>query len=231
MKEIENERQMIQEAALKTAQRAIQPRAAEIDASGEFPRDLMEAIEKQGFLSILLPEEYGGMNGDITAFCLLIEEIAKVCGSSSLLLLAQGVGTLPIWLGGNDSQKERYFTQISEKNSLISFTLNETEIGSETPSIKTTAQKEKKDYLLNGRKCFITHGSIAHLYAAFALTEPKKGNEGVSAFVVERETPGLLFGRKEEKLGMRGVVTTDVIFENCRILEENRLGKEGEGWR
>jgi len=231
MKEIENERQMIQEAALKTAQRAIQPRAAEIDASGEFPRDLMEAIEKQGFLSILLPEEYGGMNGDITAFCLLIEEIAKVCGSSSLLLLAQGVGTLPIWLGGNDSQKERYFTQISEKNSLISFTLNETEIGSETPSIKTTAQKEKKDYLLNGRKCFITHGSIAHLYAAFALTEPKKGNEGVSAFVVERETPGLLFGRKEEKLGMRGVVTTDVIFENCRIPEENRLGEEGDGWR
>ena len=231
MKEIENERQMIQEAALKTAQRAIQPRAAEIDASGEFPRDLMEAIEKQGFLSILLPEEYGGMNGDITAFCLLIEEIAKVCGSSSLLLLAQGVGTLPIWLGGNDSQKERYFTQISEKNSLISFTLNETEIGSETPSIKTTAQKEKKDYLLNGRKCFITHGSIAHLYATFALTEPKKGNEGISAFVVERETPGLLFGRKEEKLGMRGVVTTDVIFENCRIPGENRLGKEGEGWR
>ncbi len=231
MKEIENERQMIREAALKTAQKAIQPRAAEIDASGEFPRDLMEAIEKQGFLSILLPEEYGGMNGDITTFCLLIEEIAKVCGSSSLLLLAQGVGTLPIWLGGNDSQKERYFTQISEKNSLTSFTLNETETGSETPSIKTTAQKEKKDYLLNGRKCFITHGSIAHLYAAFALTAPKKGNEGISAFVVERETPGLLFGRKEEKLGMRGVVTTDVIFENCRIPEENRLGDEGEGWR
>ncbi len=231
MKEIEKERQMIREAALKTAQKTIQPRAAEIDASGEFPRDMMEAIGKQGFLSILLPEEYGGMNGDITTFCLLIEEIAKVCGSSSLLLLAQGVGILPMWLGGNDSQKERYFTQISEKNSLTSFTLNEPETGSEIPSIKTTAQKEKKDYLLNGRKCFITHGSIAHLYATFALTEPRKGNEGVSAFVVERETPGLLFGPKEEKLGMRGVATTDVIFENCRIPEENRLGEEGEGWR
>ncbi len=231
MKEIEKERQMIRETAIKTAQKTIQPRAAEIDEIGEFPRDLMETIGKQGFLSILLPEEYGGMNGDITTFCLLIEEIAKVSGSSSLLLLAQGVGALPIWLGGNDSQKERYFTQISEKNSLVAFTLNEAEIGSEAPSIKTRAQKQGKDYLVNGRKCFITHGSIAQLYSVFALTEPKKGNEGISAFVVEEGTPGLLFGRKEEKLGMRGSVTTDVIFENCRIPGENRLGEEGKGWK
>lgn len=231
MKEIEKERQMIRETAIKTAQKTIQPRAAEIDEIGEFPRDLMETIGKQGFLSILLPEEYGGMNGDITTFCLLIEEIAKVSGSSSLLLLAQGVGTLPIWLGGNDSQKERYFTQISEKNSLVAFALNEAEIGSEAPSIKTRAQKRGKDYLVNGRKCFITHGSIAHLYSVFALTEPKKGNEGISAFVVEEGTSGLFFGRKEEKLGMRGSVTTDVIFENCRIPGENRLGEEGKGWK
>jgi alkylation response protein AidB-like acyl-CoA dehydrogenase len=231
MKEIEKERQMIRETAIKTAQKTIQPRAAEIDEIGEFPRDLMETIGKQGFLSILLPEEYGGMNGDITTFCLLIEEIAKVSGSSSLLLLAQGVGALPIWLGGNNSQKERYFTQISENNSLVAFTLNEAEIGSEAPSIKTRAQKQGKDYLVNGRKCFITHGSIAQLYSVFALTEPKKGNEGISAFVVEEGTPGLLFGRKEEKLGMRGSVTTDVIFENCRIPGENRLGEEGKGWK
>ena len=231
MKEIEKERQMIRETAIKTAQKTIQPRAAEIDESGEFPRDLMETIGKQGFLSILLPEEYGGMNGDITTFCFLIEEIAKVSGSSSLLLLAQGVGILPIWLGGNDSQKERYFTQISEKASLVAFTLNEAEIGLETPSIKTRAQKQGKDYLLSGRKCFITHGSIAHLYSAFALTEPQKGNEGMSAFIVEAGTPGLLFGPKEEKLGMRGLVTTDVIFESCRIPGENRLGEEGKGWK
>lgn len=231
MKEIEKERQMIRETAIKTAQKTIQPRAAEIDEIGEYPRDLMETIGKQGFLSILLPEEYGGMNGDITTFCLLIEEIAKVSGSSSLLLLAQGVGALPIWLGGNNSQKERYFTQISEKNSLVAFTLNEAEIGSEAPSIKTRAQKQGKNYLVNGRKCFITHGSIAQLYSVFALTEPKKGNEGISAFVVEEGTPGLLFGRKEEKLGMRGSVTTDVIFENCRIPGENRLGEEGKGWK
>jgi len=231
MKEIEKERQMIRETAIKTAQKTIQPRAAEIDEIGAFPRDLMETIGKQGFLSILLPEEYGGMNGDITTFCLLIEEIAKVSGSSSLLLLAQGVGILPIWLGGDNSQKERYFTQVFEKNSLVAFALNEAEIELEAPSIKTRAQKQGKDYLLNGRKCFITHGSIAHLYSVFALTEPEKGTEGISAFVVEEGTPGLLFGQKEEKLGMRGSVTTDVIFENCRIPGKNCLGEEGKGWK
>ncbi len=189
MKESEKERQMIRETAIKTAQKIVQPRAAEIDATGEFSKDLLETFGKQGFLSILLPEEYGGTNGDITTFCLLIEEIATVCGSSSLLLLAQGVGTLPIWLGGNGSQKERYFTQISEKNTLTAFALNEAETGSEAPSIKTSAQKQGEDYLLKGRKCFVTNGSIAHHTTVFALTEPKKGNEGVSAFVVEAGTP------------------------------------------
>jgi alkylation response protein AidB-like acyl-CoA dehydrogenase len=231
MKEIEKERQMIREAAIKTAQRIVQPRAAEIDATGEFPQDLLEAFGKQGFFSILLPEEYGGMNGDVTTFCLLIEEIARACGSSSLVLLAQGLGTLPIWLGGNGSQKEHYFTQISEKNTLTAFALNEAETGSEGPSIKTSAQKHGEGYLLKGRKCFVTNGSLAHLYTVFGLTEPKKGNEGISAFVVEAGTPGLLFGPKEEKLGMRGSVMTDLIFENSPIPAEQRLGEEGEGWK
>ena len=139
-------------------------------------RDLVEAFGKQGFLSIILPEEYGGTDGDITSFCFVIEEIAKVCGSSSLLILAQGMGTLPIWLGGNPSQKDLYFTQISEKNSLDRLHPERTEGGSEFASIKTTAKKQGKDYLLNGRKCFITNGSIAHLYSVFAVTDPERGN-------------------------------------------------------
>jgi hypothetical protein len=110
MKETEKEREMIRATAAKTAQRIVQPRAAEIDATGEFPWDLVDAFGKQGLLSIILPEEYGGSDGNITSFCFVIEEIAKVCGSSSLLILAQGIGTLPIWLGGNPSQKELYFS-------------------------------------------------------------------------------------------------------------------------
>lgn len=231
MKEIEKERQMIREAASKTAQKIVQPRAAEIDATAEFPWDLVEAFGKQGFLSFFLPEEYGGINGDITSFCFLVEEIAKVCGSSSLLLLAQGAGTMPIWLGGNSSQKERYFAQISEKNGLAAFTLNEGKSGLDVPWIKARAQKEGKGYVLNGRKYFITNGSIAKIYSVFASTHPEKGIEGISAFVVEEGTPGLHFGDKEEKIGMKGSVTTDVLFEDCRIPEENLLGEEREGWK
>jgi alkylation response protein AidB-like acyl-CoA dehydrogenase len=231
MRESEKEREMIRAVAIKTAQRIVQPRATEIDATGKFPRELVDALGKQGLLSILLPEEYGGTDGDITSFCSVIEEIAKVCGSSSLLILAQGMGTLPIWLGGSGSQKELYFAQISEKNSLTAFTLTELGRGTNIASIGTTAKKEAKGYLLNGRKGFITNGSIAQFYSVFATTDSQQGREGVSAFVVEDGTPGLRFGKKEEKIGMKGSVTTDVIFENCRIPHENRLGKEGEGWK
>ena len=231
MKEIEKEREMIKAAATKTAQRIVQPRAAEIDATGEFPWDLVEVFGKQGFLSIVLPEKYGGTNGDVTSFCLVIEEIAKVCGSSSLLLLVQGVGSMAIELGGNSSQKDRYFTQISEKNGLVTFALTEPEAGSDAASIKTTAVKHGSGYLINGRKRFITNGSVAHLYSVFAATDPKQRADGISAFVVEDGTPGLSFGKKEEKMGMRGSVTTDVLFENCRVPQENRLGEEGMGFR
>ncbi len=231
MKDIEKERQMIRETAIKTAHKTIQPRAAEIDEIGAYPKDLIETIGRQGFLSMLLPEEYGGMNGDITSFCILIEEIAKVSGSSALLLLAQGMGILPIWLAGSDSQKERFFTQITDKNRLIAFALNEEETLSEIPSINTRAQKQGTDYFLSGQKCFVTHGSIAHFYVVFALTDRQKEIEKMSAFVVEQGTPGLSFGSKEEKLGMRGSVTTDLIFENCHLSGQNLLGDEGKGWR
>src|SRR4030043_1037941 len=167
MKEIEKERSMIKTAAEKTAQKIVQPRAAKIDAVGEFPWDLVEAFGKQGFLSILLPESYGGTDGNLTSFCIVIEEIARVCGSSSLVILAQGLGTLPILLGGNPSQKDLYFTEISEKNCLTAFTLKELEGESEVSFIKTIAEKQGKDYLINGRNCFITHGSLANFYSVF----------------------------------------------------------------
>lgn len=229
MSEIEKERKMIKEAAVKAAQRIVQPRAAQIDATGEIPRDLVEAFGKQGFLSLLLPEEYGGMNGDLTTFCLVVEEIAKVCGSSSLLILAQGMGTLSIEIGGNALQKERFFSQIAEKHSLTAFALNE-RAGSTLASLQTQAEKKGKEYILNGRKCFVTLGGIAQFYSVFAVTHPDRGAKGITAFIVEAGTPGLRFGQKEEKIGMRGSVTADVILENCRIPEGNRLGEDGGGW-
>ena len=230
MKGIEKERQMIKEVAAKTAQKVVGPRAEEIDATGEFPWDLVDTFGKQGLLSVLFPEEYGGTNGDLTSFCFVIEEIAKVSGSSSLLILAQGVGAMAILLAGSPSQKERYFTQIAEKNSLAAVTLTEQGEGLDTTFVKTKAVRKGGDYLLNGRQSFITHGSLADLYTVFAVTEPDRKADGISAFVVEKGASGLRFGPKEETVGMKGSVTTDVIFEDCRVPQENRLGEEGKGW-
>ncbi len=224
MENADKERQMVKAAAAKTVEKIVLPRAGEIDALGTIPREVMDAFGRQGFLSVILPEEYGGSDGDILSFCLLIEEIAKASGALSMLLLAQGMGILPIWLAGNPSQKERYFTRISEKNGLAAFALEEPSAELDPSLMKTKAERREKDYLLNGRKTFVANGSVAHLYTVFALT-----TEGISAFVVEDGTPGLRFGQREEKIGMRGAVTTDVIFENCRIPLENRLGEEGEG--
>jgi alkylation response protein AidB-like acyl-CoA dehydrogenase len=226
MENAEKERQMVKAAAAKAAEKIIQPRAGEIDAKGIIPQEVVDTFGKQGFLSIILPEEYGGSDGDVLSFCFLIEETAKVSGALSLLLLAQGVGILPIWVAGNPSQKDRYFTRISDKNSLAAFALNEPEAELGPSFMKSKAERKEKDYLLNGHKSFVTNGSIAHLYTVFALAP-----EGVSAFVVEDGTPGLRFGEKEEKIGMRGAVTTDVILENCRVPQENRLGEEGDGWK
>jgi alkylation response protein AidB-like acyl-CoA dehydrogenase len=231
LKDIEKERQMIRELAIKTAQKVVEPRAAEIDTTGKFPRDLSEALGKQGFLSMILPDQYGGYNANITLFCLVIEEIAKVSGSSSQLILSQGIGAMPLWVGGNPSQQEYYFTQISEKYRLTAFALNESEGGAEPVSLQTRAGKKGDFYFLNGHKYFITNGSVAHIYSVFAVTDPDQGLRGITAFVVEDGTPGLIFSKREEKIGMRGSVTSDVIFENCQVPKENLLGEEGEGWK
>jgi alkylation response protein AidB-like acyl-CoA dehydrogenase len=231
MKDVEKESEMIKAATEKTVQKVIQPRAAEIDEKGEFPHEVIDAFGKQGFFSMLLPDEYGGSDGKITTFCAVIEEIAKTSASSSALILAQAMGTLPIWLAGTASQKDRYFNEISETNSLVAFALTESGRGLDPASLKTRAQKDGKDYLLSGHKWCITLGSIAKFYVVFALTDPERGAEGVSAFVVEAGTPGLCFGKKEETIGLRGPVTADVILENCRVPEDSRLGAEGEGWK
>ena len=230
MKENEKERQMIKEVAVKTAQKVVGPRAEEIDATGEFPWDLVDTFGKQGLLSVLFPEEYGGTNGDLASFCLVIEEIAKVSGVSSLLVLAQGVGAMPIVLAGSPSQQERYLTRIAEKNSLATIVLTEQGEGLETTFAKIRAEKKGDAHVLNGHQPFITHGSVAELYTVFAGTDPHRKAEGISAFVVERGTSGLRFGAKEETLGMKGSVTTDVIFEDCKIPQANRLGEEGKAW-
>jgi alkylation response protein AidB-like acyl-CoA dehydrogenase len=191
---------------------------------------MAELFAQQGYLSVMLSEGYGGMDGDITAFCIISEEIAYACGSSSLMILAHSVGLMPLMMAGNDEQKKRFYERVAKDHALAAFALTEPESGSDAASLNTTAVLEGDYYLLNGRKCFVTNGGAADLYAVFVTTRPGARTKGISIFMVEKGTEGLTIGKREEKLGMRGSDTTDLIFENAVVPKENLIGEEGGGW-
>ena len=230
MGEIEQEREMLKGAAKKLAEKIIAPMAEKIDQEAQFPRDIVGAMGAQGLLGIMLPEDYGGMEGDITSLCYVAEEIAKVSGTCSWIVVIQAMGTLPLLLEGNNEKKEKYFKDIAEKNSLAAFALTEANYGNEPESIKTACEDRGDTYLLSGTKFFVPHGGVADLYTVFAASEPGKGSEGVSAFLVDRETEGLNFKESAGKLGMCGTPVADLIFDNCEIPRENLLGAQGKGW-
>ncbi len=230
MGDVEQEREGWRNKAREVAKRVVAPRAAEIDAKGEFPWDIVEVFAQHGFLSLLIPKEYGGGESDITSFCMVAEEIANYCASSSLLVIVQAVGTMPIALGGTAELKEVYLTRLAKEKALVCFCLSEPEAGSDAASIRTKAVLKGDYYLLNGRKCFITNGGVSDFYTVFAVTQSEKKMEGISAFVVEKGTPGLSVGKTEEKMGIRGSNTTEVILEDVRIPLSQRIGVEGGGW-
>lgn len=230
MDPIEHEREGWRRKAQEVARKVVAPRAAEVDATGEFPWDIVRTFHEEGFLSLLIPKEYGGMDADITSFCIITEEIAKSCASSALLVIVQAVGTMPVVLGGSEELKQRYLTQIARDKALICFCLTEPETGSDAASLRTKGVLEGDHYILNGTKCFITNGGVSDLYSVFALTGPGKRMEGISGFVVEKGTPGLSVGKVEEKMGIRGSNTTEVILSDVRVPVAQRLGEEGVGW-
>lgn len=228
MKEERN--QLLRESLRRIVSTKLARRAAEIDEAGVFPWDIAELFAQQGYLSVMLPESYGGMDGDITAFCIIAEEVASACGSSSLMILAHSVGLMPLMVAGNEEQKKRFYERVSNDHALAGFALTEPEAGSDASAIKTTAVLEGDYYILNGRKCFVTNGGAADLYAVFVTTRPGERTRGISVFMVEKDTTGLTVGKREEKLGMRGSDTTDLIFENAVVSKENLVGEEGGGW-
>jgi len=230
MSNIEQERERWREKARGVAKGIVAPRAAEIDEKGEFAWDLAEAYSKYGFLSLLIPKEYGGMDADITSFCLVTEEIANICASSALLVIVQAVGTMPVVLGGTKELKERVLPRLAKEKGLICFCLTEPESGSDAASVRTKAVLEGDHYVINGRKCFITNGGVADFYTVFATTQPGKKIEGITGFVIEKGTPGLSIGKTEEKMGIRSSNTTEVILEDVKALVAQRIGDEGAGW-
>ncbi|MBS3942896.1 MAG: acyl-CoA dehydrogenase family protein [Dethiobacter sp.] len=219
-----------QKAAREFAKKEIAPIAAECDEKEEMPVDLIRKAQNQGFASINIPEQYGGAGMDEVTLCLVTEELGRACAGIATSIGASSLASLPILLAGSEAQKLQYLKAIAA-GKLAAFCLTEPNAGSDVSSISTTAVKDGSDYLLNGVKCFITNGGYADYYVVFAVVDPKRGARTLTPFVVEKGAPGLVPGKKEKKMGIRGSNTSEVIFDQVRIPEENRLGKEAGGFR
>ena len=223
------EQKMIRDLCRQIAREKIQPVAAEYDESEEFPWPIVKILGESDIFGIFIPEQYGGMGGGIFELAIATEELSWGCGGISLAFAATGLGTFPIILFGNEEQKKKYLPRVA-KGTVAAFALTEAEAGSDAGSIKTTAVKDGDHYILNGTKQWITNGGEADIYTVVAVTDKKKGARGATAFVVEKGTKGLDFGKKEKKLGIRGSATREVIFTDCRVPKENVLGREGMGF-
>ena len=214
------------------AEERIAPRAADIDATAEFPWDLKELLAQQDLLGAGFPEALGGAGLDTLAQAILVEEVARVDATTSLIPVVQKLGALPIMLAGSDEQRERYIPRLASGEWLIAFALTEAAAGSDVASNKMRAVRDGDAYVLNGSKRFITHGSVADVLTVFALTDPGAGGRrGMSAFIVETETPGFAAPRVEHKMGIRGSPTAELTFDDVRVPAANLLGAEGDGFK
>jgi alkylation response protein AidB-like acyl-CoA dehydrogenase len=208
----------------------IAPRAAEIDATGEFPWDVARTLAENGLLGLHIPEEYGGSGADALTFCLLVEEIARVCASSSVIPLVQKLGSMPLLMAASHEQKKRWFPAIASGEDLISYCISEAEAGSDPAAMRTTAVRDGDDWVLSGTKTWISMASASSAFAVLAKTDPDAGARGVSAFYVRRDDPGFSVGRAEDKLGIKGSPTCQVHFDDCRIPADRLLGEQDRGF-
>jgi alkylation response protein AidB-like acyl-CoA dehydrogenase len=224
---LDEEQNMILATAARIAREVVKPRAAEIDEKQEFPWDIVKVFAENGILTPLLPEEYGGIGASYLLFSMIIEEIAKVCASSALILIAQADGMLPILYGGSRELKEKYLPGLA-KGKLAAFAATEPGAGSDILSMRTRTSG-RDVYKISGQKCFITNGSVADVISLYAYTDPDKGAQGITAFVVEKGAKGLSYGRNENKMGMRGSINSELFLEDLFVPVENRIGREGDG--
>lgn len=211
------------------AQEHMKPVRQKYDAEEIFPWDIVKVLAEAGLFGVYIPEEYGGTGKGVMELVLVVEELSRVDGGIALCLAGTALGTYPILLMGNDEQKKKYLPQLARGEHLAAFALTEADAGSAATDMKTTATKDGDSYVLNGAKCFITNGAEAEIYTVMAVTNKKKGARGISAFVLEKGTPGFEFGKKENKMGIRASATRELLFEDCRIPAANLLGREGTG--
>ncbi len=227
---LSEEQKMICELARRIAEEKIKPVREHYDETEEFPWPIVEELAKVDLCGVYVPEEYGGTGGGVFELCLAVEELCKIDGGIALVLAATALAAFPIMLFGNDEQKKKYLPDIAAGKKLAAFALTEPGAGSDAAAIQTTAKKEGDSYILNGTKCFITNGGEAQIYIVITMTDKTKGSRGASAFIVEKDTRGFSFGKKEKKMGIRGSATRELIFNECKIPKENLLGREGQGF-
>jgi len=225
------EQEMIRKTVREFAENEIKPIAAEIDEEKRFPWETIKKAGKLGIMGMQVPQEYGGAGADTISYAMTVEEISRVCGSHGITVAAHNsLGVGHILKKGTPEQKEKYLPRLVKGDKLASWGLTEPGAGSDAGSQRTTAVLEGDEWVINGTKCFITNGSIADVHVVIAVTDPSRGVKGVSAFIVEADTPGFSPGMDEDKLGLRGSVTSELVFEDCRIPKENLLGELGGGF-
>jgi len=230
--QLTEEQVMIRDLARTIADNEIRPVAAEYDRSGEFPWPVVAKIAEAGLFGVFIDEAYGGLAGDSRTMnmVLVTEELSKACGGISLAFASTALGALPIIVSASEEVKQRFLPAVASGERLAAFALTEPQAGSDAAGIRTTAVRDGDHYVLNGLKQWITNGGDAEIYTVVVLTNPDKGARGASALVVEKDTPGFTFGKKEDKMGIRASSTRELIFEDCRVPVENLIGREGTGF-
>jgi alkylation response protein AidB-like acyl-CoA dehydrogenase len=227
-----SEQESIRKVVKEFVEKSVAPTAAERDEHERFPREIFDAMGELGFMGLPYPEEYGGSGSDFVSYAIAVEEISKACGSTGIgLSVHTSLCSWPIFKYGTEEQKQKFLKPLAEGTKLGAFGLTEPNAGTDVANGSTTAVKDGNEYVLNGTKVFNTNGGEAEIEVIFAATDKAAGMKGMSAFIVEKGTPGLTFGKKEIKMGIRSSVQREVIMENCRIPVENLLGKEGEGFK
>src|SRR6476659_7836847 len=227
---LSEEHQAIREAVRAVCDAKVAPHAAEVDELSEFPQAAYDALVASDFAAPHIGEEYGGAGADALATCLVIEEVARACASSSLIPGVNKLGTMPIILAGSEDLKKKYLSPVAAGTGMFSYCLSEPDAGSDAAAMKTRAVRDGGDWVLNGVKRWITNAGVSEYYTVFAVTDPASGGAGISAFVVEKSDEGVSFGAREKKLGIKGSPTREVYLDNVRIPQTRMIGEEGTGF-
>ena len=223
------EYQDLRESVRALAEKEIAPHAHAVDEDHRFPQEASDALIKANLHAAHVPAEFGGEGADALAVALIIEEVARVCASSSLIPAVNKLGSLPLMIGGDTEQKQRWLPELA-KGRGFSYCLSESEAGSDAAALKTKAEKTSAGWLLNGSKKWISNAGVSEFYTVIAQTDPSKGSKGITAFIVEKSDPGISFGAPEKKMGFRGSPTREVYFDNVEISDDRRIGDIGKGF-